>query len=404
MYYSAEDSDAVGSPGAITCIGVEAVGSPGAITCIGVEAMGSRSSTRAITCVGKSDAVGSTRAITCVGKSEDVGSRSSPRAITPVPGSRSSTRASTPDPRSQSKAEVRSALDTLVRRRPEAKIKRKIVELPSSSEEEERDVVRPKKRRKHSIVNDVSFYARVNSEMDREKRRQSGFLVNTTMSLREAFFEFIKFYVLRLINGKGEFPLDDKKFARQLPILKASVDRIESSISNRKMLFAPSYWPRDSQLRDDLHKFPEYKTSHFRKYWRICDACEKNARVSATVTLRGRPYDSVSLWKGDIGKWLKSMRSGVDKDVDGPSMVHGDTCLDNVRIYHEMHHWKHKMFLSILVWIEERKLAGSDPHKAVKILESEKDETVEKWFDEYKKIKSLSEKNCEEISDPLGSR
>ena len=334
-----------------------------------------------------------------------MGSRSSPRAITPALVSRSSTWDNTPVPGSQSKAERKSRIDALAQRTREKEIKRKMVELSSSSEEEERDVVKQKKRRKCPIDDDpMSYYARVNSEMDREERRQSKFVGNTTMSIREAFFEFIKFYVLRLINGKGEFPSNDKKFARQLPILKACVDRIESSISNRKMLFAPSYWPRDSKLRDDLHRFPEYKTSHSRKYWRICDACEKNARVSATVTLRGRPYDSVSLWKGDIGKWLKSMRSGVDKDVDGPSMVHGDTCLDNVRIYHKMHHWKHKMLLSILVWIESLKLAGSDPHKAVKILESEKDETVEKWFDEYKKIKSLSEMNCEEISDPLGSR
>lgn len=349
-----------------------------------------------------------------------------------------STRDQTP---ATAKNERKSALETLARKRRESLSKRKFSQQQTSSESDgSRGAIESFESSSFVASDDGSdaeessslssnsnflassdeseseadfgFYARVSNKLN-ERDRKSGV---GSMSPRAAFLLLLKYYGICLLTRGGEFPFNDKQWRKMRPQMEAAVLKIEGSILDRRKITTPSYWKPDSDLVVSLNQYPSYQRSHIRRVREKCDACSKGAQLSATITLKGSPYDSELLWRGNIQAWLKSMQLcpfwSKDKDGSsdsergysgnrGPEMVFGDKCLSNFQIYHTLQHWKHRTLLSLYRWMQARRLV--DPDQLVETLEAEKDGMVEQWFSTYKEDSELSERNCSRFTDPLGS-
>jgi hypothetical protein len=296
------------------------------------------------------------------------------------------------------------------------------------SSEEEQTPEKPRRKRKISeddfVVDDedeieemseseedVGFYARVSQMMDKRENRMTG--MGETLSPRAAFWEFLKYNGIRMISRFAKFPENSKTLKRMLPAMEAGAKKIEQEMTARKNIATPSYWSKQSELVARLNKYPDYWRSRFRSQKDVCDGCGKNARVSATIAFRGCRYDSEALWKGDIRGWMISMGIPVVGKAEdesrscsplreGPSMTYGDTCLNNVQIYHTFQHWKHRILMKLHRWIVSRRLTES-PEKLIQAVKEEQEGIVEQWFKEYKEDLDLSLNNCQRFSDPFGS-
>jgi hypothetical protein len=264
---------------------------------------------------------------------------------------------------------------------------------------------------------DIGFYARISNMMDRRDRKTIN--LSDSLSPRTAFFEMLKFYGICMMSPRAQFPRNNKVLRKELATMQAGVGKIEDSLITRRQLTTPSYWKPDSDLIRTLNRFPTYQRSRHRHERELCDACNKSAQLSATVTLKGHRYDSQQLWKGDVRGWLKSMRlpllvndsessetsSSSDSWSDEASMVSmtlGDKCLSNVQIYHTLQHAKHRILMELYRWMVANRLAISY-QKFIDAMNSNKDGIVEQWYEKYKEDTELSEKNCARFTDPLGS-
>ena len=367
--------------------------------------------------------------------SESVVVRRKKKRTRPLPATTSkiSTRANSP------KSARKSILDSLAKKRRMTMSNRKVQSWDSESSE--RDFVvsdnhessdytgdyssESSSGSSRSSAEDFGFYARVSSMMD--KRDRKSVHASETLSPRMAFFEMLKYYGLCFMNPKAQFPSHIKTFKRQLPVLEAAIKKIESSLVSRKQITTPSYWKPDSDLVQALNKYPIYNRSRFRHMKELCDGCNKQAQLSATITLKGNVYDSDALWKGDVRSWLKSMRlplltgkqeessdsedgsSSSESGSDHPelpeemSMTFGDKCLSNVQIYHTLQHAKHRILMDLYRWMVAHRLASDSGEKFLKTLQDNREGIVEQWYEKYKEDTELSEKNCARFTDPLGS-
>lgn len=223
-----------------------------------------------------------------------------------------------------------------------------------------------------------------------------------------------------MMSPGAQFPRNNKVLRKELATMQAGVRKIEDSLITRRQLTTPSYWKPDSDLIRTLNRFPTYQRSRHRHERELCDACNKGAQLSATITLKGHRYHSQKLWKGDVRGWLKSMHlpvlgsghesessetpssSSDEEDRELVTMTLGDKCLSNVQIYHTLQHAKHRILMELYRWMVANRLASSY-QKFTDAMNSNRDGIVEQWYDRYKEDTELSEKNCARFTDPLGS-
>lgn len=316
----------------------------------------------------------------------------------------------------------KSVLDSLVAKKRRLSSSSVPLEVVSSSPEEEESsefvVSDNDEMSSFSGDDDPGFYARVSHMLDRKERKEKAF--SESFSQRGAFHQLMIYYAVCLVSKDCEFPTKIKALKKQLPSFKAALRKIEKEITSRRDITRPSYWKPDSDFLKILNAFPNMRSFPYRCQFSDdgqCDGCLRNNRLSVVVTLGGHTYNSKAVWEGNLKHWTKSMKlpflnretssaSSSDDDYEvfepGSHFNLGGVCASNVRIYHILNHWKHSQLMKLYNWIVSRRLAG-DLKKLVETLENEKGGIVEQWFEQFEECTTLSEKNCDKFTDPLGS-
>lgn len=367
---------------------------------------------------------GKTKAVAVSSSESDVGPKSrrksaglSTRAV--------STRSSTPSaPVSGAKSTRKAVLDSLAKKRRLSKVQYRdepdFIESGDSLSDSSRDFVVSGSESSEGEM-DPGFYARVSQMMDRKSEKSQS--ISDSMSPRSAFLLMLKYYAIRFVSPGMRFPVATKKFKKQLPSFEAATRKIERDLEARRDITKPSYWRPDSPHVVLMNAYPDYRRSPFsHDPDQLCDACNKRGRLAATLTLRGRKYNSAKLWKeSDLKSWLRAHRlsllvkdesgtSSSDSDsssdegwvgFEGPTLTCGDTCFKNVQVYHKLQHSKHHILFRLYHWISNQRLAGS-ADRVVEELEFQKDGIVEQWFENYLELTTLSERNCDTFTDVLG--
>ena len=339
----------------------------------------------------------------------------SQRSTTPV------TPSSVKDSAKKSRASVLESLSK--KRRLSSSSRRAISSEESSLSESSEDFIVSDDQSSYSSgeEQDPGFYARVSHMLDKKDRKDKSF--TESFSPRSAFNQLIIYYAICLVSKNCMYPATKKYFQKQLSSFQAAARKIESEIKARRNINKPSYWKPESNFVKILDAFPNLRSFPYRGMLGVninegvCDGCFRNNRLSVVVNLGGHAYDSRALWDGNIKKWIQSMKlpflTESDKDVTsseeeyqllepGTHFNLGGVCASNVRIYHILNHWKHGQLFKLYNWIVSQRLAG-DVKVLVARLEDQRDGIVEQWFEEYQQCTSLSEKNCDKFTDPLGS-
>ena len=273
-------------------------------------------------------------------------------------------------------------------------------------------------------VQGPSFYARISNMMDKKDNKEKS--IAESFSTRGAFRYLIRYYAICLVSPGCEYPINDKALRKELPTLKAAVKKLERELEARRDIARSNYWKPDSDIQIALDSRSEIKFRPVRHHWdtqdEVCDSCHRKG-WSVEAELKGFLYDSKSLWKGDVKKWLKQLRlpilhptSGNETLSDssesdgstpapGPAVDHlilGSNCAGNTFVYHRLQHSKHHIILPLYRWIVQNRLASSIP-ALVEALNQERDGIVEMWFDKYEGFIATSETQYETATDPLGT-
>lgn len=270
------------------------------------------------------------------------------------------------------------------------------------------------------------FYSRISEMISRKERNDKS--ISDTMSTREAFKTMMAFLAVRLVSPDCEFPDENKKLRKQLPTFKAAQSKIERELLTRRDISKPNYWRPSSLFVRAIEAIPEIHLMNMRNYYASremdeeCEACHRKGWTT-DLSFRGTPYDSGSLWRGNLKKWLTeihlpfltkgkangSLSSESDSFIGNELAAYasagqmlGTQCAFNVRVYHELHHFKHKNLCKLYNWIVKHHLTGSI-EAVLEALEAQKDGEVEEWFSAYEWVINLSEMKFDKFTDPLGN-
>ena len=246
------------------------------------------------------------------------------------------------------------------------------------------------------------FYAKVSRSLDRKEQKESGSTYAT--SIRARFLSCVNFYALSLINTNPSRKID--------PSLKTAALRIERDLISRRNSRMSTLWKPDALFVKTLNSYSEFRLQRHRRHWNEgqCIACPK-VGYSAEARLGGDFYDSQSLWQGDVLKWLNELKlpflgkvakSGIsseessDEDATeirqcaSKTWTLGGTCASHCEVYHALQHSKHFLLKKIYDYILKQGLR--DPELLVKALKRESEGIVKDWFNDYKEVIKISER------------
>lgn len=270
------------------------------------------------------------------------------------------------------------------------------------------------------------FYSRISEMISRKERNDKS--ISDTMSTREAFKTMMASLAVRLVSPNCEFPDENKKLRKQLPTFKAAQSKIERELLTRRDISKPNYWRPSSLFVRAIEAYPELHLMNMRNYFASremdeeCEACHRKGWTT-DVSFRGTAYDSGSLWRGNLQKWLTEIhlphlakgKSNGSSNSESDSFIGSDVaayassghmlgtqCAFNVRVYHELHHFKHKILCKLYNWLVKHRLTRSI-EAVLGALEAQKDGEVEEWFSAYERVINLSEMKFDKFTDPLGN-
>lgn len=163
-----------------------------------------------------------------------------------------------------------------------------------------------------------------------------------------------------VIKGPKILPLKpkyEKYFGRQLRDVRSKMNGTRDNIQS-------AVW--QAEYQKNLKKYPDFRKVRMSKLESYCNAFNRNKQAcDHEAWLRGSPYDPRThedvvdtererLRKLSEKRKQKQGKKGSEEDSDssddddpreiGPL---GNTCMQRSMLYHDLHHWEHKLFKDI---------------------------------------------------------
>ena len=260
------------------------------------------------------------------------------------------------------------------------------------------------------------FYSRISEMMNRKDRTERS--IRDSLTMRSAFEYMVTYYAICLSQRDYAFPEDtiDRKYRKQLPVMRAAVEKVERELQSRRELSRSNTWKPDSEwlVHVETHGYFRFiRMSNFyvaRDHEERCVACNKKGWTTLLES-KGSRYDPKSLWGGNLKKWMremgwsrahnKSSESELEPATEG-SYILGTTCVNNLYVYLTLHHSKFRILCWIYSWMRTRGLIHASVSEIVERIEAEKTITIEEWYGKLEAMLSCIESTFDAYSDPLG--
>jgi hypothetical protein len=262
------------------------------------------------------------------------------------------------------------------------------------------------------------FYSRISEMMDRKDRSERS--IRESLTMRTAFQYLVTYYAICMSQKNYEFPENsiDRKYKKQLPVMRAAVDKVERELQARRELSRSNTWKRESEWLIHLESHGYFRFIRMSNFYvardneERCVACNKKGWTTLLES-KGPRYDSKSLWSGNLKKWMRDMGWSRSHTKGGPSetelepsteesYILGSTCVNNLYVYLTLHHSKCRILCWIYSWLRTRGLLHASVDEIVERIEAEKAVTVEEWFGKYEAILTCIESTFDAYSNPLG--
>jgi hypothetical protein len=294
--------------------------------------------------------------------------------------SSSVTRAQSPSPSKGGSASDASASS------PPRKRLRKFSETPKKSQAERLERLAQKRRKKAKKEDsEISDEFIVSDEESEESENSLGFYANADRELfveREqmavemaaernfpAYLEYVAFALAAVAAQTGWS-------ADELARYKGVVGKFEKEVFTRRDA-ALGRW--SAEMRADIEKFPTLTLS--REAYSpgtLCQACNRKGDTVVEATLSGNFYDTRK-FHGKISDLVRATETAVAEFLEARARTEkieayltlSAHCAKKVEDYHQLHHWKWRIFIAVYRWLMENRKCFETATQAAEVMKAD---------------------------------